>query len=117
MKIVKPFTINLSVTESLIVISGLDMIIKDKERHELDKALAQKLKDKVLKLVKDNAIEKGGDIMANSYRYAEESDKARLEGLKVLNELMEKYKELNMQNTGFYTDLERLKETLTVEGD
>lgn len=60
---------------------------------------------------------KGGDIMANSYRYAEESDKARLEGLKVLNELMEKYKELNMQNTGFYTDLERLKETLTVEGD
>lgn len=55
--------------------------------------------------------------MANSYRYAEESDKARLEGLKVLNELMEKYKELNMENTGFYTDLERLKETLTVEGD
>ena len=55
--------------------------------------------------------------MANSYRYAEESDKARLEGLKVLNELMEKYKGLNMENTGFYTDLERLKETLTVEGD
>ena len=60
MKIVKPFT-NLSVTESLIVISGLDMIIQDKERHELDKALAQKLKDKVLKYAEDNTIEIGGD--------------------------------------------------------
>ena len=68
MKVVKPFSINLSVTESLIVISGLDTIVKDQERHELDRAIAQKLKDKVLKLarqlkaridktVKDNAIE------------------------------------------------------------
>lgn len=57
MKIVKPFTIDLSVTESLLVISGLDAIIKDRERHELDKALAQKLKDKVIKTAKDNAIE------------------------------------------------------------
>ena len=55
--------------------------------------------------------------MANSYRYAEESDKARLEGLKVINELMEKYKGLKIFRTSFYTDLERLKETLTVEGD
>ena len=61
MKVVKPFTIDLSVTESLIVISGLDMIIKDSERHELDKALAKKLKDKVLKLAEDNAIEIGGE--------------------------------------------------------
>lgn len=61
MKVVKPFNIDLSVTESLLVISGLDAIVNDKERHELDKALAQKLKDKVLKLAKDNAIEIGGD--------------------------------------------------------
>ncbi len=57
MKVVRPFNIDLSVTESLLVISGLDAIIRDKERHELDKALAQKLKDKVLKAAKDNAIE------------------------------------------------------------
>ncbi len=61
MKVVKPFSVDLSVTESLLVISGLDAIISDKERHELDKALAQKLKDKVLKIAKDNAIEIGGD--------------------------------------------------------
>jgi hypothetical protein len=61
MKVVKPFSINLSVTESLIVISGLDAIVKDQERHELDRAIAQKLKDKVLKIAKDNAIEIGGD--------------------------------------------------------
>jgi hypothetical protein len=61
MKVVKPFNIELSVTESLLVISGLDAIVNDKERHELDKALAQKLKDKVLKYAKDNAIEIGGD--------------------------------------------------------
>lgn len=61
MKVVKPFNIELSVTESLLVISGLDAIVNDKERHELDKALAQKLKDKVLKLAKDNAIEVGGE--------------------------------------------------------
>lgn len=61
MKVVKPFNIDLSVTESLLVISGLDAIVNDKERHELDKALAQKLKDKVLKLAKDNAIEIGGE--------------------------------------------------------
>lgn len=56
-KPIKPFTIDLSITESLLVISGLDAIIKDSERHELDKALAQKLKDKVSKAAKDNAIE------------------------------------------------------------
>ena len=61
MKVVKPFSINLSVTESLIVISGLDAIVKDQERHELDRAIAQKLKDKVLKLAEDNAIEIGGE--------------------------------------------------------
>lgn len=61
MKIVQPFNIDLSVSESLIVISGLDMLIKDKDRHELDKAIARKLKDKVLKLAEDNAIEIGGE--------------------------------------------------------
>lgn len=57
MKVVKPFNINLSVTESLLVISGLDAIVNDKERHELDKALAQDLKEKILKIAEDNAIE------------------------------------------------------------
>jgi hypothetical protein len=61
MRIVQPFNIDLSVSESLIVISGLDMLIKDKDRHELDKAIARKLKDKVLKLAEDNAIEIGGE--------------------------------------------------------
>ncbi len=61
MKIVRPFNMELSVVESLLVISGLDSIIKDNERHELDKALAQKLKDKILELAKDNAIELGGE--------------------------------------------------------
>jgi hypothetical protein len=57
MKVVRPFSVNLSVTESLIAIEGLDAIIKDQERHEIDRAIAQRLKDKVLKLAKDNAIE------------------------------------------------------------
>ena len=57
MKVVRPFSVNLSVTESLITIEGLDAIIKDQERHEIDRAIAQRLKDKVLKLAKDNAIE------------------------------------------------------------
>lgn len=57
MKVVRPFSVNLSVTESLIVIDGLDALIKDQERHEIDRAIAQRLKDKVLKLAKDNAIE------------------------------------------------------------
>lgn len=57
MKVVRPFSVNLSVTESLIIIDGLDALIKDQERHEIDRAIAQRLKDKVLKLAKDNAIE------------------------------------------------------------
>lgn len=59
MKVVKPFTLDLSVGESLIVISGLDAIIKDNEHHEIDKALAKKLKYKILELAHDNAIEIG----------------------------------------------------------
>ena len=61
MKVVRPFNIDLSISESLIAISGLDAIIKDNERHELDRELAKKLKDKILKLAHDNAIEIGGD--------------------------------------------------------
>ena len=47
MKVVRPFSVNLSVTESLITIEGLDAIIKDQERHEIDRAIAQRPKDKV----------------------------------------------------------------------
>ena len=59
MKIVKPFTLDLSVSESLLLIEGLNYTIKDTERHELDKELAQDLKDRILKLAYDNAIEVG----------------------------------------------------------
>ena len=59
MKVVKPFTLDLSVSESLLLIEGLNYTIKDTERHELDKELAQDLKDRILKLAYDNAIEVG----------------------------------------------------------
>ena len=59
MKVVKPFTLDLSVAESLLLIEGLNYTIKDTERHELDKELAQDLKDRLLKLAYDNAIEVG----------------------------------------------------------
>ena len=59
MKIVKPFTLDLSVSESLLLIEGLNYTIKDTERHELDKELAQDLKDRILKLAYENAIEVG----------------------------------------------------------
>lgn len=61
MGVVKPITVELSVSESLIVISGLTSITKDMERHELDRELAQDLKDKILKIAEDNAIEIGGE--------------------------------------------------------
>lgn len=61
MKVVKPFSVDLSISESLIAISGLDALINDKECHELDKSLAQELKDKILKIARDNAIEIGGE--------------------------------------------------------
>lgn len=69
MKVVKPFTVDLSVTESLLVISGLNYIINDKERHELDRELAKKLRDKILKLAKDNAIEIGGRVDGTKRHY------------------------------------------------
>lgn len=58
MKVVK---LDLTVTETLIVNSGLDAIINDRERLNIDKVLAEKLKRKIVNIAKENNIELGGE--------------------------------------------------------
>jgi hypothetical protein len=43
--------------DTLLVIEGLDAIISDKKRHEIDKAGAKRLEARILEAVHDNAIE------------------------------------------------------------
>ena len=57
MKAVRPITMGLSITDTLLIIEGLNHIIKDKERHELDKELSERLKDRIIETVKENSIE------------------------------------------------------------
>ena len=56
-RVVKPININLSVMDTLLVIEGLDAIMRDNKRHEIDKAGAKRLKARILEAVHDNAIE------------------------------------------------------------
>lgn len=58
-KKVTPITIELGVSDSLLVIEGLNAIICNQERHEIDRELARQLRERILTKVKDNAIEFG----------------------------------------------------------
>lgn len=55
--------------------------------------------------------------MANSYKYAEDSDQARIAALKRVNELIKRYEDIAMAGTGIFNELVKLKEILTVEGE
>lgn len=52
--------------------------------------------------------------MANDYKYAEESDRARIAGLVYVKKLLQEYEDYGMVHTGVYKQLERLKSILTV---
>lgn len=56
-KIVRPITMDLSITDTLLIIDGLTYIAKDMERHELDQELAKRLIDRVKAEVGNNAVE------------------------------------------------------------
>lgn len=56
-KIVRPITMDLSITDTLLIIDGLTYITKDMERHELDRELAKRLIDRVKAEVDNNAVE------------------------------------------------------------
>jgi hypothetical protein len=43
--------------DTLLIIEGLDAIMADKKRHEIDKAGAKRLEARILEAVHDNAIE------------------------------------------------------------
>jgi hypothetical protein len=58
-KKVTPITIELGVSDSLLVIEGLNALIRNKDRHELDRELARNLRERILRKVEDNAIEVG----------------------------------------------------------
>ena len=55
MRFVQPITIELKVIDTLTLISALDYLIADTERHEIDRAHAEKLRQRIL-----NAVERGG---------------------------------------------------------
>jgi hypothetical protein len=55
-RIVKPIIMELSVTDTLMIIEGMDCLIKDNERHELDRTLAKRMKDRIMKEMYDNSI-------------------------------------------------------------
>lgn len=55
--IVRPITMDLSITDTLLIIDGLTYIAKDMERHELDQELAKRLIDRVKAEVGNNAVE------------------------------------------------------------
>ena len=57
MKIVKPITTTISVMDSLLIISGLTYLENDTERHEVDREGAKKLKDRILREMKEKGVE------------------------------------------------------------
>lgn len=57
MKVVKPITIELGISDTLLIMDGLNYIIKDMERHGLDKELAKSLKDRIKTAANNSAIE------------------------------------------------------------
>lgn len=57
MKFVQPITIELKVIDTLTLISALDYLIADPERHEIDRAHAEKLRQRILNKVQQGGIE------------------------------------------------------------
>ena len=55
MKFVQPITLELKIIDTLTLISALDYLIADPERHEIDRAHAEKMRQRIL-----NAVERGG---------------------------------------------------------
>ena len=55
-KVFKSITIELGVSDILLINSGLRYIIKDLERDEIDKTLAQDLTERIVEAVNNNAI-------------------------------------------------------------
>lgn len=55
-KVFKSITIELGVSDILLINSGLRYIIKDLERDEIDKTLAQDLTERIIEAVNHNAI-------------------------------------------------------------
>lgn len=55
-KVFKSITIELGVSDILLINSGLRYIIKDSERDEIDKTLAQDLTERIVEAVNHNAI-------------------------------------------------------------
>ena len=55
-KVFKSITIELGVSDILLINSGLRYIIKDSERDEIDKTLAQDLTERIVEAVNNNAI-------------------------------------------------------------
>ena len=56
MKAFKAITIELGVSDILLINSGLRYIIRDKERDELDKTLAHDLTKRIITEVNNNTI-------------------------------------------------------------
>lgn len=61
MKLVKPINMEIKVIDSLILISALDYLIADPERHEIDRAHAEKLRQRILNEMEKGGIEVDGD--------------------------------------------------------
>lgn len=57
MKFVRAITTDLSVGDTLIMISALDYLIADTERHEIDRAHAEKLRQKIITEVERQGVE------------------------------------------------------------
>lgn len=55
MRFVQPITMELKIVDTLLLISALDYLIADPERHEIDRAGAEKLRQRIM-----NEVEKGG---------------------------------------------------------
>jgi hypothetical protein len=59
MRYVQPITMKLKVIDTLTLISALDYLIADPERHEIDRAHAEKLRQRILDEVEKGGIEIG----------------------------------------------------------
>ena len=57
MKFVKPIKTQLSIMETLLIISALDYLIADIERHTVDRAAAERLRQRILNEVGQGAVE------------------------------------------------------------
>ena len=57
MKFVKPIKTELSVLDTLTIITALDYLIADIERHTVDRAAAERLRQRILNEVEQGAVE------------------------------------------------------------